>query len=334
MFSRLAALAIVASIAAPALAAEVNVYSYRQPELIEPMTDAFTAETGIDVNVVFLSKGLVERIQAEGDLSPADLIFTADISRLIAAKAAGITRPVVSETLDANVPENFRDPEDHWYGLTARARIIYASKERVAPGEITTYEDLVTDKWKGRICTRSGTHSYTLGLLGAVIAKYGEEAATTWAEGVKNNLARKPQGNDRAQVKAIWAGECDIAVGNNYYMVAMLNDDEQKEWADSVNVTFPTFEGGGVHMNISGVAMAKNAPNEANALRLMEFLSSDKAQTLYAEGNGEYPVKPGVDPSDLVKSFGDFRPDDTPLSAIGEARPKAVKIMETINFDG
>lgn len=334
MFTRLAAFAVAASIAVPALAAEVNVYSYRQPELIEPMTDAFTAETGIDVNVVFLKKGLVERIKAEGDLSPADLIFTVDISRLIAAKNAGVTRAVASDLLDANVPDSFRDPEDHWYGLTARARIIYASKDRVAPGDVTTYEDLASDKWNGRICTRSGTHSYTLGLLGAVIARHGEEAAQAWAEGVKANLARKPQGNDRAQVKAIWAGECDIAVGNNYYMVAMLNNDEQKEWADSVNVTFPTFEGGGVHMNVSGVAMAKNAPNEANAMKLMEWLTSDKAQTLYAEVNGEYPVKPGVDPSDLVKSFGGFEADETPLAEIGAARPKAVKIMETINFDG
>lgn len=334
MFARLAACAVAMSIAAPALSAEVNVYSYRQPELIQPMTDAFTAETGIDVNVVFLAKGLVERIQAEGDLSPADLIFTVDISRLISAKEAGITKPVASDTLDANVPDSFRDPEDHWYGLTARARIVYASKDRVAPGDITTYEDLASDKWKGRICTRSGLHSYTLGLLGAVIAKHGEAAATTWASGVKANLARKPQGNDRAQVKAIWAGECDIAVGNNYYLVAMLKDEEQKEWADSVNVTFPTFEGGGVHMNISGVAMAKNAPNEANAMKLMEWLTSDQAQKLYAEVNGEYPVKPGVDPSDLVKSFGSFETDETPLSAIGAARPAAVKIMETINFDG
>lgn len=334
MFTRLAAYAVAASIAAPVLAAEVNVYSYRQPELIEPMTEAFTKETGIDVNVVFLKKGLVERIKAEGDLSPADLIFTVDISRLTAAKTAGITQPVTSDTLDANVPESFRDPEDHWYGLTARARIVYAAKDRVSPDEITTYEDLASDKWKGRICSRSGLHSYTLGLLGAVIAKHGEEAAADWAAGVKANLARKPQGNDRAQVKAIWAGECDIAVGNNYYMVAMLNNDEQKDWANSVNVTFPTFADGGVHMNISGVSMAKNAPNKENAKKLMEWLTSDKAQNLYAEENGEYPVKPGVDPSDLVKSFGSFEADETPLAEIGAARPKAVKIMETINFDG
>lgn len=334
MFAHLTAFAVAATIAAPALSAEVNVYSYRQPELIKPMTDAFTTDTSIDVNVVFLKKGMNERLKAEGDLSPADLIFTVDISRLLSAVNAGLTQPVTSATLDGNVPASFRDSNDHWYGLTARARIVYASKDRVAEGEVTTYEDLASDKWAGRICTRSGTHSYTLGLLGAMIAKAGPEAAQSWAEGVKANLARKPQGNDRAQVKAIWAGECDIAIGNNYYMVAMLNNDEQKEWADGVRIEFPKFEGGGTHMNISGVAMAKHAPNKENAMKLMEWLTSDKAQAMYAELNGEYPVKPGLSPTELVKSFGDFEVDETPLLAIGNARPAAVKIMETIDFDG
>lgn len=334
MLKNIAAFTLCALLATPALAEEVNVYSYRQPDLIKPMTDAFKEETGIDVNVVFLSKGLVERLKAEGDLSPADLIFTSDISRLLNAVAAGVTQSVSSETLNANVPANFRDPDQHWFGLTARARIVYASRDRVAADEITTYEDLANSKWKGRICTRSGTHSYTLGLLGAFVAKHGEAAATEWAKGVKANLARKPQGNDRAQVKAIWAGECDIAIGNNYYMVSMLGDGEQKAWADSVNVTFPTFKNGGVHMNISGVAMTKSAPNKAAALKLMEWLSSENAQRLYAEINGEYPVKPGVAPSNVVKSFGDFEQDETPLSQIGQARPVAVKIMEIIDFDG
>ena len=334
MRKTLAMLALSASLATPLAAAEVNVYSYRQPDLIKPMTDAFTAETGIDVNVVFLKKGLVERLKAEGDLSPADLILTVDISRLLSAVNAGVTQPVASATLNDNIPPAFRDADGHWFGLTARARIIYASKERVEPGEITTYEDLASDKWKGRICTRSGTHSYTLGLLGAIVANHGADAGTVWAQAIKGNLARKPQGNDRAQVKAIWAGECDIAIGNNYYMVSMLRNDEQKAWAESVNVTFPTLEGGGVHMNISGVAMTKSAPNKAAAQTLMEWLSSDRAQRLYADVNGEYPVKPGVDPSALVKSFGDFERDDTPLGEIGAARPTAVKIMETIDFDG
>ena len=325
---------LAAAVALPSLAAEVNVYSYRQPDLIEPLTDAFTEDTGVKVNVVFLKKGLVERLKAEGDLSPADLILTTDISRLLAAVDAGVTQPAQSDLLDANVPAEFRDPAGHWYGLTARARIVYASKDRVKPGEVSTYEDLADPKWEGRICTRSGTHSYTLGLLGAVVAKLGPEAAKTWAEGVKANLARRPQGNDRAQVKAIWAGECDIAIGNNYYMVAMLNNEEQKAWADSVSIAFPHFADGGVHMNLSGVAMTGSAPNREAALQFMEWLTGDKAQEIYAEIVGEYPVKTGAEPSALVKSFGAFEPDDTPLAEIGKARPVALKIMEEIDFDG
>ena len=334
MFARLSTALIAASVALPALADEVNVYSYRQPDLIAPLTDAFTADTGIEVNTVFLKKGLVERLKAEGDLSPADLIFTVDISRLLAAEAAGVTQPVFSEALNANIPAEFRDPDGHWFGVTARARIVYASKDRVAEGEVTTYEDLADPKWKGRICTRSGAHAYTLGLLGAVIAKNGEAAATDWISGVKANLARTPQGNDRAQVKAIWAGECDISLGNNYYMVAMLANEEQKEWAESVRIEFPKFENGGTHLNVSGVAMTKAAPNRDAALKMMEWLSSAKAQSIYAEIVGEYPVQPGAEPSDLVKSFGDFTADDTPLSEIGAARPAALKMVETIDFDG
>lgn len=334
MFKFATAATLCAAISLPAFADEVNVYSYRQPELIRPLTDAFTAETDIDVNIVFLKKGLVERLKAEGDLSPADLIFTVDISRLANAVDAGVTQPVSSDVLASNVPTEYQHPGGHWYGLTARARIVYASNERVGADEVTTYEDLADPKWKGRICTRSGTHSYTLGLLGAVIARHGEAAATDWAKGIKENLARRPQGNDRAQVKAIWAGECDIAIGNNYYMVKMLADEEQKAWANSVSIRFPTFENGGVHMNISGVAMTRSAPNRDAALKLMEWLSSDKAQAIYADVNGEYPVKPGVKASELVDSFGEFEQDTAPMAEIGAARAKAVKIMETIDFDG
>lgn len=334
MIYRLTAAAIALTLAAPALADEVNVYSYRQPELIQPLTDAFTADTGIKVNTVFLEKGLVERLSAEGDLSPADLILTVDISRLLEAVDAGVTQPVNSNALSANIPAEFRDADGNWFGLTARARIIYASKDRVPEGAITTYEDLADPKWAGKICTRSGTNAYTLGLLGAVVAKHGEAAAEEWMTGLKANLARKPEGNDRAQVKAIWAGECDISLGNNYYMVAMLDDEEQKTWADAVRIEFPAFEDGGTHMNISGVAMTKAAPNREAALVMMEWLSSDKAQNIYAEIVGEYPVKPGVEPSALVKGFGEFEADDTPLADIGAARPAALKIVERIDFDG
>lgn len=322
------------SAALPALAQEVNVYSHRQPELVQPLFDAFTKETGIAVNVAFVDKGMVERLQAEGDRSPADLVMTVDIARLMQVVDAGVTQPVASEALEASIPAELRDPEGHWFGLTSRARIVYASKERVADGEVSTYEDLADPKWQGRICTRSGTHDYNVALTAAYIARHGEEAARTWAEGLKANLAKKPEGGDRDQVKSIWAGECDIALGNTYYMGQMVADPEQQAWADSVRIVFPVFEGGGTHLNISGVAMTKAAPNKDDALKLMEFLASDEAQRIYAETNHEFPVKPGVARSELVQSWGEFTPDSLGLVEVARQRPAALKIMEQVNFDG
>ncbi|MBN8186608.1 MAG: Fe(3+) ABC transporter substrate-binding protein [Salipiger thiooxidans] len=327
------ALALIAT-AAPALAEEVNLYSYRQPELLAPLTEAFTAETGIDVNVAYLEQGMVERLQAEGDRSPADLVFTVDISRLAAVVNAGVTQSVTSEVLNANVPEQYRDPEGHWFGLTTRARIVYASKDRVDPSEVTTYEDLADPKWKGRICTRSGTHPYNVALVSAMLHHHGEEETKAWLEAVKANLGRKPQGNDRAQVRAIWAGECDIALGNTYYMGQMLNDPEQKEWADSVNVLFPVFEGGGTHVNISGVAMTKSAPNRENALKMMEFLTQPEAQEIYAHANFEYPIAPGTEADELVTSWGSFEADDVNLMTLAGLRADALRVIEEVDFDG
>ncbi|TCL09601.1 iron(III) transport system substrate-binding protein [Shimia isoporae] len=323
-----------ASLAAPVIADEVNVYSYRQPELIKPLTDAFTAETGIKVNVAYLQKGMVERLQAEGDRSPADMILTVDISRLAAVVNAGLTQPVTSDAINANVPAQYRDPDNHWFGLTTRARIVYASKDRVADGEVTTYEDLADPKWEGRICTRSGTNAYNVALTSAVIEHHGIEGAKSWLEGVKSNLARKPQGNDRAQVKAIWAGECDISIGNTYYMGKMLSDDEQREWADSVRIVFPEFEGKGTHVNISGVALTKSAPNKENAIKMMEFLTSPAAQEIYAKANFEYPIAPGTQADALVTGWGEFTADDVNLMTLAGHRADALKITEEVDFDG
>ncbi|WP_050523768.1 Fe(3+) ABC transporter substrate-binding protein [Pseudorhodobacter wandonensis] len=336
MSLRISTLAVLAlgTAALPAVAEEVNVYSHRQPELIQPLADAFTAETGIDVNIAFVDKGMAERLVAEGSRSPADLVLTVDIARLTQIVDAGVTQAVESDVLNANIPSNFRDAGNEWFGLTSRARIIYASKDRVAPGEITTYEDLASEKWKGRLCSRSGTNDYNVALLGAMIAHHGEAYAKTWAEGLKANLARKPAGGDRDQAKAIWAGECDIAIGNTYYMGQMVNDPEQKDWANAVRVDFPVFEGDGTHMNISGVAMTKSAPNKAAALKFMEWLTGDHAQKIYAETNYEFPVKPGVPRSELVQSWGDFTPDSLDLAAVAKERPVALRIMEEINFDG
>ncbi len=235
--------------------------------------------------------------------------------------------------LKENVPASYHDPNNHWWGLTTRARVVYASKERVADEDITTYEDLAADKWEGRICTRSGTHPYNLALLAAYIYHHGEDAAREWAQGLKDNLARKPQGNDRAQVRAIWAGECDISLGNTYYMGLMVNDEEQKQWADSVRILFPEFEDGGTHVNISGVAMVQNAPHPRDALQLMEFLTSPQGQELYAEINNEYPIADGTEPSALVKSWGEFNPDEVNLMELAKHRPAALRIMNEVDYD-
>lgn len=319
--------------AMPALA-EVNVYSYRQPELIQPLVDAFTEETGIEVNIAFLNQGLTERLLAEGQRTPADVILTADVQHLNEAVEAGVTQAVDSDELTANVPEGFRDPDNHWFGLTSRARVVYASKDRVAPGEVTTYEDLADPKWEGRICTRPGTHAYNTALTAAMIAHHGPEEAKQWLTGLKANLALKPQGNDRAQVKSIWAGECDISLGNTYYMGKMLEDEEQREWAEAVRIEFPTFEGGGTHVNISGVAMTAHAKNTDDALAFMEFLTSPQAQAIYAAANHEYPVSTEAEPSEIVASWGSFTPDNVDLMELAKLRSDALKLTQEVDFDG
>ena len=322
-----------ATLASPAFA-DVNIYTTRQPELIQPVMDAFTAETGIAVNLAFVEDGIVERLKAEGARSPADLVMTVDIANLQQIIDAGVIQAVESDVLNAAIPANLRSPDNLWFGLTTRARIIYASRDRVADGEVTTYEDLAAPEWLGRICTRSGTHNYNLALLAAVIAHHGEAAATEWAAGLHVNLARKPNGGDRDQVRAIWAGECDIALGNTYYMGQMLADPEQSEWANAVRIIFPTFEDGGTHINISGVALTQAAPNKAEAIQLMEFLVSPAAQGIYAEKNNEYPVLPDAALSELVQSWGTFTADTVDLTELAGHRAAALRIMEEVNFDG
>lgn len=325
---------LAVTLALPAHAAdEVNVYSYRQPELIEPLFDAFTEATGIRVNTVFLSQGLLERLRAEGKRSPADLAVTTDIGRLAALKDAGVLQPVDLPALTDAIPAEYRDPENEWFGLTTRARVVFAHKDRV-PEDAITYEELATDKWQGRICTRSGTHAYQVALTAGYLEQHGPQATQDWLEGVKGNLARKPQGNDRAQVKAVSEGECDIAIGNTYYMALMLNNPEQRAWADAVKIIFPTFENGGTHVNVSGMGLTQAAPNKENALKLMAFLASDAGQKLYAEINAEYPVNPAIDTSALLDSFGSFTPDDANLQDLANLRPEALRLTEIVDYDG
>ena len=324
---------VLALAAAPALADEVNIYTSRQPELIQPIFDAFTAQSGITVNVLYSGKGLLERMKVEGKRSPADLYITADIANVKAATDVGLTQPHGSPVVDEVVPVELRDAGGHWFALTTRARVVYASKERVAEGAVTTYEDLADPKWKGRICTRPGSHYYNLALIAAIIAHHGPEQAREWVRGLKANLARTPQGNDRAQVKAVWAGECDLAIGNTYYMGKMLAKPDQREWAESVNVIFPVFEGGGAHINISGAAVTQSSPNHDAAMKLVAFMLSAEAQKLYADLNFEYPVREGVAASELVTGWGSFEADTIPLTRIAELRGEALKIVEETGFD-
>jgi iron(III) transport system substrate-binding protein len=313
----------------------VNVYSYRQPQLVEPLFKAFTAKTGIEVKMVFAEKGLVERLEQEGSLSPADVLLSADVGKLVEATDKGLAQVVTSATIDAAVPANLRDAGHQWFGLTQRGRVIYASVERVKQDTIS-YEELADPKWKGKICTRPGSHPYNLGLLSFVIAKKGEAFARQWIAGVKANLAVKPNGNDRAQAKSIAAGECDLAIANTYYMGLMTTNEkepEQKEWAKAAKILFPSSAELGTHVNISGMMLTKSSPNKDNALKLMEFLASDEAQALYAAGNFEYPVNPKITPTELVKSWGTLTPDAIPVAEVAKNIAAASKLMEDARFD-
>jgi iron(III) transport system substrate-binding protein len=331
-----AAFAIAAFFAGSALAeGTVNIYSYRQPDLIKPVLDAFTAETGIETEVLFLDKGLEDRILAEGTNSPADVILTVDIARLTNAKEKGVTQALEDATVNENLLAEYRDPEGHWFGVTKRGRVVYASKDRVTDDALT-YADLADPKWKGKICMRSGQHDYNLALISAAISHWGPEKTEEWLKGVKANLARKPDGGDRDQAKAIAAGECDIAIGNTYYVGLMQTNEkepEQKEWANAIKVIFPTFEEGGTHVNVSGAALAKNSPNRDNGVKLIQFLSSDKAQQIYAEQVFEYPVEPGLEPSDVVKAFGELKADTLPLADIAKNRKAASEMVDRVGVD-
>lgn len=324
-----------ASIAPSVMAAgEVNVYSYRQPFLVEPMFNEFTKETGIKVNVMFAKQGIAEKLAQEGEYSPADVLLTTDISRLAELTDRGLVQVVESEVIEGNVPAQYRDNENEWFALTLRTRNVYSSRDRVGKlGAEFNYADLANPEFKGKICTRQGKHPYNVSLVSSMIAHHGEAEAKEWLEGVKANLARKPQGNDRAQVKAIREGLCDVSLGNSYYLGKMVNDAEQKAWADAVYINFPNQETEGTHVNVSGMAMAKYSPNRDNALKLMEFLTADKAQQLYAEVNYEYPVKEGVKRSELVESWGDFKADSISLDEIASYHSAAIRLLDEVKFD-
>jgi iron(III) transport system substrate-binding protein len=329
-----ALLCLTAFGASPASAdGEVNVYTYRETKLIQPLFDAFTKDTGIKVNVVSASSGLEQRMKAEGANSPADVLLTVDLGRLDDAVQAGVTQPIKSVVIDEIVPAQYRDPDGHWAGISMRARVIYASKDRVKQDKIT-YEELADPKWKGKICIRSGQHIYNNGLFAAYVAKYGEAKAEEWLKGVKENLAQKPSGGDREAARDVAAGKCDIGIGNTYYWALMMNNDpEKKPWAEATKVILPTFEGGGTHVNLSGVLLAKHAPNKANGMKLIEWLAGEKAQQIYADSNYEYPVRSGVAVNPTIAGYGKLTADPTPIAKIVANRKAASTLVDKVGFD-
>lgn len=310
----------------------VNVYSFRQPFLIQPILDQFTQETGIKTKVIFAKKGLIQRIKREGKLSPADVVLTSNFSKLLQLKQDGLSQPFTADTISKNIPKQFVDQDQHWVALTQRVRNVYSSKPRLGPLALR-YEDLADAKYQGKICTRSGKHPYNLGLIASLIAHNGEANTEAWLKGVKANLARKPQGNDRAQVKAIKEGLCDVSLGNSYYFGKMQNDAKQKVWADAVHLNFPNQADRGAHINVSGAALAKFAPHKQSAQKLLDFLTSNTAQSLYAELNMEYPVKTDVKPSKQVSSWGEFKADNIELNKVAANIKTALQLVDKVKFD-
>jgi iron(III) transport system substrate-binding protein len=334
-FARGAAVASAIVAAGPALAqsGDVNVYTYRESKLIQPLFDAFTRETGIKVNVISASAGLEQRIKAEGANSPADVLLTVDIGRIEDAVRAGISQPMKSDVLDKVVAPQYRDPEGHWYGISMRARVVYASKDRVQETALT-YEDLADPKWKGKICIRSGQYIYNNALFAAFIAHHGEAKTEEWLRGLKANLAQKPSGGDREVARDIAAGKCDIGVANTYYWALMLNKEpERKAWAEATKVVLPKFQNAGTHVNLSAVVLARYAPNKANAMKLIEWLVGDEAQHMYADLNYEYPVRPGIAVNPTIASYGKLNADTIPLAKIADHKKAAANLVDKVGFD-
>lgn len=322
--------------AALADSGEVNLYTTREPGLIIPLLDAFTAETDIKVNTVFVKDGLIERVKTEGSRSPADLLMTVDIGNLLDLVEAGITQPVDSAVMRQAIPANLRGENNQWFTLSMRDRVAYVAAEL---DEVTqlNYEDFADARWKNKVCIRSGQHPYNTAMIAAMIAHNGAEATEQWLRDVKANLARKATGGDRDVARDILGGICDVGIANAYYVGRMKNAEpgsNDHAWGEAIRVIRPTFaQSGGTHVNISGAAMARHAPNRDNAVRLLEYLVSDQAQSLYARANYEYPVKAGVELDPVVASFGELQVDQLPLTEIAKHRRQASELVDKVGFD-
>ncbi|WP_373018168.1 Fe(3+) ABC transporter substrate-binding protein [Thiomicrorhabdus sp.] len=322
---------VIFSLPVNASAEEVNVYSARKEQLIKSILDRFEKQSGIKVNLITgKADALLKRIESEGANTPADVLITTDAGRLHRAKTAGVLQAAITPDIEQIVPSNLQDPEHYWIGLTTRSRIIVYAKDRVQASELSTYEALSEPKWKKRLCIRSSNNIYNQSLVASMIVHQGEKATEAWAEGLVKNFARKPKGGDRDQIKAVAAGQCDIAVVNTYYLAQMLNgkDQEQRKAAEKVAVFWPNQKDRGAHINISGIAITKAAKNKDNALELIRFLLTTEAQTWYAEVNNEYPVIKEAPLSKTLKSWGEFHSDALNLNALGKHNSEAVRIMD------
>lgn len=334
----LIAVSLLAGLASGAAAQErvLNLYSSRHYQTDEALYADFTRQTGIKINRIEGGEdALIERIRNEGEKSPADVLITVDAGRLWRAEQLGLFQPVKSKVLESRLPSSYRHPDGLWFGFSARARMIAYSKERVKPGEIANYEDLANPKWKGRICSRSAGHVYNLSLISSLVNHLGETKAEAWAKAVAGNLARAPKGGDTDQLRAVAAGECDVAISNTYYYVRLLRSKkpDDKAVTDKVGVVLPNQKGRGTHVNVSGAGVLKHAPNREAAVRFLEYLASDSAQNYFANGNNEWPVVPSVTPDNpALATLGKFKTDSLNLAAIGRHQPTAQKIADRSGF--
>lgn len=314
---------------------EVNIYSARHYDTDLALYDEFTAETGIKVNRIEAdSDALIERIESEGEFSPADVFITVDAGRLWRAEEAGILSPVESDVLNERLPEHLRHPDGLWFGLSTRARIIIYNKAAGVPEGLTSYADLADPKWKGDICIRSSSNIYNISLLSSIIAHEGEDAAQKWANGVVANFAREPQGNDTSQIESVAAGECRIAVVNTYYLARYAGGDaKDKAIFDAIGVIFPDQDGRGTHINLSGAGVLLNAPNRENAIRFLEYLTSESAQRYLADGNNEYPAAKGMAANSNVEQLGSVKADTLNAAEIGRGQATAVQIFDRAGWN-
>lgn len=319
----------------PEPAGEVNLYSSRHYDSDDQIYDLFESETGIRVNLIEGDADeLIERMKNEGENSPADVLLTVDAGRLWRTEEEGLFQPVDSEVLNQAIPENLRHPDGLWFGFTKRARIIVYNKDTVDPADLSTYEALADPQWKGRVCIRSSNNIYNQSLLGSMIATDGLEATEAWAKGLKDNLAREPEGGDTDQIKAVAAGQCDVAIVNHYYWARLAKSDkpEDQAIAEVTGVFFPNQDGRGTHVNISGGGVAVHAPNRENAVAFLEFLVTPEAQEIFASSNNEYPVVEGVEVDPVVAALGNFKVDEVNVATYGRNNPEVVKLVDRVGW--